>query len=249
MSMSLCFQAHLPKPTMSSPHPRLLGSLGAMLFRHYSGGMGIDTLCFDQVSSDDPSVTGPGYVDIPAGALPNLEGAGEWWKVPPASSESVFGFSDDFGNPRVANFRLSSSPSEVERAENAPGRNGVSGEPVIRQVDSSAQAGSRNTNLPSSEVPMAPSENTGTVQTLKRKRRRARQDEEEKAPLSKKKRKAKSGKFVHSDEEDEMEAGPSTGLKLKIPGKGKALSQPKVSEEPKVCDGSREHVDIDNHPP
>lgn len=58
-----------------------------MLFRHYSGGMTMDTLCFDDVRADDPSITDTSYVDVPADALPDLVGTEFWWQEVPPSSE------------------------------------------------------------------------------------------------------------------------------------------------------------------
>lgn len=59
-----------------------------MLLRHYSGGMELDTLCFEDVRADDPSTIGPEYVDVSGDALPTLEGVDTWWKVLPSEGQS-----------------------------------------------------------------------------------------------------------------------------------------------------------------
>ncbi|KAI9570903.1 hypothetical protein HD554DRAFT_2037104 [Boletus coccyginus] len=41
--------AELLKPSMSSPHPRLFESLKTMFLFHYSGGITVNMLCFDQI--------------------------------------------------------------------------------------------------------------------------------------------------------------------------------------------------------
>jgi len=58
-----------------------------MLLDHYSSGMGIDTLHFNKVCTDDPSITGEEYVDILVDALPELKGGDFWWQVLPPSGE------------------------------------------------------------------------------------------------------------------------------------------------------------------
>lgn len=52
-----------------------------MLFQHYVGGMGIDTLHFDQVRADDPSVSSTTYVDVPRASLPEIQVTSPtyWW--------------------------------------------------------------------------------------------------------------------------------------------------------------------------
>ncbi|KAN0090968.1 hypothetical protein V8E55_004534 [Tylopilus felleus] len=82
------YQRGLPKPTPSSPHPKLIGSLVAMLYRHYSGGIGLDTLCFEEVRENNPSTMGPEYVDVSVDALPPLEEVDTWWKVLPSNGRS-----------------------------------------------------------------------------------------------------------------------------------------------------------------
>ena len=59
------------------------------MLRHYSGGMKINTLSFDEVRADDPSAMGPHLVDVPADALPELKGSEYWWQTLPPSGESV----------------------------------------------------------------------------------------------------------------------------------------------------------------
>ena len=49
--------------------------------------MTMDTLCFHEVRADDPSVTGPCYVDIHPQALPSLEVEDFWWQAPPPHGE------------------------------------------------------------------------------------------------------------------------------------------------------------------
>lgn len=82
-------KSEIPKPTAENPHPRLLGSLRAMLTRHYRGGMTMETLSFDKVRADDPSIAGDEdkYVDFPADALPEPTGSGFWWHVLPPSGK------------------------------------------------------------------------------------------------------------------------------------------------------------------
>ncbi|KAF8134209.1 hypothetical protein EV363DRAFT_1160616 [Boletus edulis] len=214
--------ADLPKPRVGSPHPRLLGSLGAMLLRHYSGGMTVDTLRFDEVSADDPSVTGPEYVDLLVDALPELKGD-MWWKVPPLS----------------ANFRISATSSKESSsgpAEDAAGRKKSSGEPAIRQVEKESNMESQHAtgHKSVSRVPLD-AKNTGTVPTTKRKKAT------QAAPPNKKKKvKVRSTRLVPSDEEDEMEivAGPSTGLSRTAKGKAKAEA-PGGPEAAKICDSCR----------
>ena len=62
--MSLHSQGGIAKASMTSPHPKLLGSLKVMLARHYRSGMTVDTHSFNEVPASDQSVTGPEYVDI-----------------------------------------------------------------------------------------------------------------------------------------------------------------------------------------
>lgn len=79
-----------PRPSASSPHPRILGSLRRMLGRHYKTGMSMDTLVFSDVRDDDPMITDPYYVDIPVDQLPDLNGSDFWWNVlPPSVTLSV----------------------------------------------------------------------------------------------------------------------------------------------------------------
>ena len=59
----------------SSPYPRLLESLKAMLLHHYRSGMTMNMLPFDEVHSDNPAITSPDYIDILADILPELKGA------------------------------------------------------------------------------------------------------------------------------------------------------------------------------
>ena len=61
-----------------------------MLLRHYRSGMTMDTLSFDEVRSDDPAITGPDYIDVPADILPELKGANFWWQLLPPSGKLVF---------------------------------------------------------------------------------------------------------------------------------------------------------------
>ena len=90
VSLSSCFQSQLPTPSASSPYPRLLGSLRAMLACHYRCGMTLDTLLFDQVRADDPGVTGVEFVDVAAEALPPLKEGTFWWELLPPSGERSF---------------------------------------------------------------------------------------------------------------------------------------------------------------
>ncbi|KAG9309154.1 hypothetical protein JVU11DRAFT_10864 [Chiua virens] len=76
--------AHLSEPTASSPHPKLLGSLKEMLYVHYTSGIEADTLRFEGIRADDPSVSGPEYVDVPEEQLPALQGD-LWWTMLPLS--------------------------------------------------------------------------------------------------------------------------------------------------------------------
>ncbi|KAG9309162.1 hypothetical protein JVU11DRAFT_10872 [Chiua virens] len=72
----------LPSPSPSSPHPRLLGSLDEVLFRH-SQLFGLEALDFEEVSENDPSITGPEYVDVPAQLIPAPNLSDSWWLSPP----------------------------------------------------------------------------------------------------------------------------------------------------------------------
>ena len=210
----------------------------------------METLRFDSVREDDPSVTGAEYVDIPADSLPELEGANMWWKLPPPSGEFVLSGSQmqsAEGNKNVANFSISAMAPEAEKAktssnepssapvEDAAGSKSASGEPPIRQVDSDANREPRHTILPKSKVSQVSSNtaNVATVQRTKRKRQGTRQ--EVKAPPAKKKMKARSRRIIYSDEEDEFEAGPSTASSLKGKGKAEAPAPPEAPEAPKVC--------------
>ncbi|KAF9236959.1 hypothetical protein BU15DRAFT_63570 [Melanogaster broomeanus] len=79
---------HLPKPNANSPHPRLLGSLDSMPLHHYTSGVTIDTLCFEDIHAYDlhPVITQPGYyVDVSPDALPELKGGDFWWQMLPSS--------------------------------------------------------------------------------------------------------------------------------------------------------------------
>ena len=61
-----------------------------MLLQHYSTGMKIDTLLFDEVRADDELVvTSPEYVNVPPDMLPELQGTDFWWKALPPSGESL----------------------------------------------------------------------------------------------------------------------------------------------------------------
>lgn len=71
----------------SYPHPKLLGSLKGMLGNHHRNGMGVDTLLFDAVRADDPSVSGEEYVDVPSGSFPKVNGADLWWQDLPPEGE------------------------------------------------------------------------------------------------------------------------------------------------------------------
>ena len=64
-----------------------------MLFGHFSGGFGVDTLHFDQIRADDPLVFGPEYVDVPRAALPKIETPWSacWWNKPPQFGGSMLG--------------------------------------------------------------------------------------------------------------------------------------------------------------
>lgn len=86
---TIVLQQQISKPSPTGPHPRLLGSLNRLLYRHSTSGFGIDTLCFEEVLADDPEVSGPEYVDVPPGMLPELQGGDFWWKTPPSSGEST----------------------------------------------------------------------------------------------------------------------------------------------------------------
>ncbi|KAG6374928.1 hypothetical protein JVT61DRAFT_3674 [Boletus reticuloceps] len=156
-----------------------------MLLCHYSRRMTMDTLCFNEVSTDDPSVTGPEYVCMQADSFSELEGSDMWWKVPPPSGE----------------WRVTKCDSIQVHSVNGLFKYG----------------------------------NTRRVQRTKRKTYKARQEENPRPP--KNTRKAKSKMFISSNEKDKVEAGPSTGAKLK--GKGKleapqdlaeALDAPEVSK-------------------
>lgn len=59
-----------------------------MLFHHFSGGMGVETLRFEDVH-EDHCPPGPEYVDIQQDKLPELRGTNFWWEVLPLSGESV----------------------------------------------------------------------------------------------------------------------------------------------------------------
>ena len=249
-NVSLGFQDNLPVASTTSPQPRLLGSLRAMLLKHFSGGVGMETLRFHNVREDDPSVTGPNYVDVPADSLPELEGANMWWKVPPPSGEFILSGSrmkSAASNKTVVNFSVSALAPEIEKVDDTAGRSSSGSEPPIRQVDSNMKAVSRNARGSGSKAStiLPHVGNAGAVRRTKRKRYAARHEQEEKAPPSKKKRNARPTKFVYSDDEDEMEAGPSTGSNLKGKGKAEALGpaeEPAGPEALQVCDESCEPI-------
>jgi hypothetical protein len=103
-----------------------------MLFQHYIGGMGVDTLNFDQVRADDPSVSSTEYVDVPRAALPNIEVTSTtyWWNRLPQLGESILGIlrmPSIVLNDRIVQLKLSqTSPSTavhsdtVGRSSNKP---------------------------------------------------------------------------------------------------------------------------------
>lgn len=61
-----------------------------MLYVHYTSGFEADTLCFEEVCQDDPSILGPEYVDLPEDQFPELRDD-LWWKMPPSSGEFYSG--------------------------------------------------------------------------------------------------------------------------------------------------------------
>ena len=212
-----------------------------MLLRHYSGGMTLETLSFDQVSADDPSVTGPEYVVVQADSLPELEGDHAWWKGPPPSGESILSGAQTpsaGSNSDIADFFAPEIAPEGKQEKDAAGRSSASTEPAIRSASASATgSGSKISTAPLNAG------NAGTVQTTKRKAYKTRQ--EEKSPRPKRqRRKAKSKMIISSDEEHEIETGPSTGAKSKGKGKSQVPREPEEPEEPKVCDQSRERTNV-----
>ncbi|KAG8220395.1 hypothetical protein J3R82DRAFT_3377 [Butyriboletus roseoflavus] len=72
------------------PHPKLLGSLQRVLACSYADGLAIKVFRFDEVRTDDPSISGSKYVDVPEHALPHLDGAPfSWWNgLPPSGPKS-----------------------------------------------------------------------------------------------------------------------------------------------------------------
>ncbi|KAG6370435.1 hypothetical protein JVT61DRAFT_12050 [Boletus reticuloceps] len=70
---------------MNSLHPRLLGSLKAMLVKHYRSGMMLDTLTFDKVHTNDPVIMVLEYVDVLESAIPPPNGDDVWWLLLPPS--------------------------------------------------------------------------------------------------------------------------------------------------------------------
>ena len=58
-----------------------------MLFTHFTNGGELDTLSFETVSPDDPSVTSPEYIRVPSDALPEVKGADLWQRDLPVSGE------------------------------------------------------------------------------------------------------------------------------------------------------------------
>jgi len=50
-------------------------------------GMTMDSLCFDQIYPDDPSITDKSHMYIPMDALPELKGADFWWQLLPSAGE------------------------------------------------------------------------------------------------------------------------------------------------------------------
>lgn len=94
-----------------------------MLFEHYSGGMGIDTLHFDKVRADDPSVSSPEYVDVSPSALPNIQSSSPdyWWNILPPFGESILGIFRIFSLISIdflVNLKVPSSlPSTIVRSD------------------------------------------------------------------------------------------------------------------------------------
>lgn len=82
---------------------------------HYSTRMDLNTLRFDQVRSDDPSITGPNYVDIPVEAFPVPQGSNFWWEKLPPSSELSLIFYSSFPFFDLSSSYLGSSKSAHTR--------------------------------------------------------------------------------------------------------------------------------------
>ncbi|KAN0094297.1 hypothetical protein V8E55_002584 [Tylopilus felleus] len=229
----------LPRPTLSSPHPKLIGSLAAMLLRHYSGGMELDTLCFEDVRADDPSTIGPEYVDVSGDALPTLEGVDTWWKVLPS----------EVGLRANTPLQSSKVPSEiVEESSNCTSRSRRSELKLKSKVNRNAGGQQPESGKPSRDaaksrlsVRFSDQNDSGTTRasgtsrilTHSKGRKRIAEDDDDDSPPLQKRKKFKSKKFVESDEDD-VQSHP-------VPNKGKArmLQDPEVLEVEKVCDGCK----------
>lgn len=107
----------LSQPTKSSPHPRLLGSLGRVLEHYYLSGMTKESLLLHEVRSDDPLVSGEEYVDVPSNGFPKLEGTTDfWWNTPPSSGGLVLEMFRNLGlnfNAKTVQLKAPSPPSAV----------------------------------------------------------------------------------------------------------------------------------------
>ena len=90
VSLSSCFQRQLPTRSASSPYPRLLGSLRAMVACHYQCGMRVYMLLFDRVHTDNPGVTGVEFENIAVEALAPLKEGRFWWELLLPSGEQCF---------------------------------------------------------------------------------------------------------------------------------------------------------------
>lgn len=83
--------------------------------------------------------------------------------------------------------------------------------------------------------------NTETVLGSKSKKRGAREVE---VQLPKKRKKIKSSKFVDSDEDYEVQGGPSRGSSSKGKGKARAQVQPEASQKPEAPEASKVSNDV-----
>ncbi|KAF8119136.1 hypothetical protein EV363DRAFT_1306183 [Boletus edulis] len=206
-------QSELPKPTANSPHPRLLGSLKAMLGRHYRSGMTLDTLSFDQVRADDPAITGSEYVEVPASSVPRPNGDDNWWLLLPPSASFKAESTEGSSAPVP-----SASGLEVSRPPSAAGET----------------AGSKEDDVPMADSNLSDAGNAGDTGTRvdRKGKKRAQIDDviHISSPATKRPKNS-----INVDEGNDSQAGPS-----QTPEAMKAEEQPEASTSAsKVCDACK----------
>ncbi|KAI9453882.1 hypothetical protein HD554DRAFT_2179246 [Boletus coccyginus] len=227
----------IPMASPSYPHPKLLGSLKGMLGNHHRNGMGVDTLLFDAVRADDPSVSGEEYVDVPSGSFPKVNGADLWWQdlppevslqvdTPPTVPSQVEGQSSNapVQGSSGLKLKLKRAQSSVAARETAVRTDG--GELILAEFDVHDATLDGNVALTVTTGPAAsqgPSHAYNGSESMGPAGGRngnTRAPEDEGSGLREKKRKKfKSREFVDTDEdEDDVRVGPSkrSGTKRKV---------------------------------